>query len=105
VLDPRKALGWLGRDFGEDWVVPRAQVRCLVARSIGASKLLTAYGPDGQVLGERLFASAGEADAVMRRLSEENLAEEWREIPDDVASARLYLDQDAAGRGREGGAS
>jgi hypothetical protein len=95
VLAPRKALGWLAKDFGEDWVVPKAEVRCLVARSVGETRLLTAYGPDGQVLGERLFRTAAEAEAVMRGLSEQNLAGAWQDIPDDVASARQFLEAGA----------
>jgi hypothetical protein len=92
ILDPRGALGWLVKDFGEDWVVPKAAVSCLVARNLGASTLLTAYGPDGQVLGERLFPTADEARGVMRRLHEANLAGEWLDIPDDVPSARQFLE-------------
>jgi hypothetical protein len=92
VVDARGALAWLGKDFGEDWVVPKAEVRYLVARGVGAATLLTAYGPDGQVLGDRLFPTAGEAETVMRGLRERGLASDWREIPDDAPSAREFLE-------------
>jgi hypothetical protein len=95
VVDPRGALAWLGKDFGEDWVVPKAEVRCLVARDVGAARLLTAYGPDGQLLGERLFPTAAEAEAVMRALRDRRLSGDWREIPDDAPSAREFLESEA----------
>ena len=96
VLAPGPALGFFGRDFGEDWVVPKAEVRYLVARDVAAARLITAYGSDGQVLGERLFANAAEATAVMRRMKDENLVESWREIPDGEVSATRFLQTGSA---------
>jgi hypothetical protein len=92
VLDPRPALRFLGRDFGEDWVVPKAEVRYLVARTVAASILLTAFGREGQVLGERLFPDAAEAAAVMERMRDEKVVEGWREIPEDEVSAARFLE-------------
>jgi len=96
VLASGPALGFFGHDFGEDWVVPKAEVRYLVARDVAASRLITAYGPDGQVLGERLFADAADATAFMRRMSDENLVETWREIPDGEVSAMRFLQTGSA---------
>lgn len=92
MLDPRRAAGWLSEDFGEDWAVPRAEVRYLVTRDVGPSLLLTAYGRDGQVVGERLFADATAGSEVMRRLLQDELVEPWRDIPEDRTSATRFLD-------------
>jgi hypothetical protein len=92
VIDPRRASGWLGKDFGEDWVVPKSEVRYLIARRVQGSLLFTAYGADGQLIGERLFANSVTGNEVMKRLSDQNLVEQWRDIPDDSVSATRFLD-------------
>jgi hypothetical protein len=92
VLDPRRASGWLGKDFGEDWVVPKSEVRYLVTRPVDGALLFTAYGAKGQLIGERLFADAEAGSALMKRLYDENLIEPWREIPEGLQSATRFLD-------------
>jgi hypothetical protein len=93
VLDSRRTLVWLGQDFGEDWVVPKVEARCLVARRDSRQVLVTAYGRDGEVLGERVFA--GDGKRLLAGLHEESLVDAWRDIPDDVASAREFLETGA----------
>jgi hypothetical protein len=92
VIDPLRAHAWLGKDFGEDWVVPKSEVRYLVTRRVERSMLFTAYGPDGQLIGERLFADAAAGSDMMRHLSDARFVEEWRDIPDEIRSATRFLD-------------
>jgi hypothetical protein len=92
VLDPRRASSWLVDDFGEDWVVPKSEVRYLITRRVDGALLFTAYGANGQLIGERLFADAAEGAALMERLAAEKLVELWRPIPDGLSSATRFLD-------------
>ena len=92
MIDPRRASGWLGKNFGEDWVVPKTEMRYLVTRSLDASLLLTAYGADGQLIGERVFPDGALGSDIMKRLTDENLVEAWQEIPDGPVSATRFLE-------------
>lgn len=93
VRDPLGAASIFGKDFGEDWVVPKAAARYLVVRAVDASLLITAYGPDGQILGERLFADAASGASVMERLAADGFVDPWRDIPDGASSATRFLNE------------
>lgn len=76
-----------GRDLGEDWIVPKAAVRYLVAREVPGGALLTAYTGDGQLAGERFAGSFEELEELLHKAHAGGRAEVIRSIPEGTPSA------------------
>jgi hypothetical protein len=95
VLDALRAAAVFREDFGEDWVVPKAAPRYLVLRALDDAVLFTAYGPEGQIIGERVVRPPAAGEALMRELLARGAVEPWRVIPEGTASATRFLDEPA----------
>jgi len=94
-LDPSAAPAPLlfRTDLGEDWVVPRERVRYLVVGPTSSGALMTAYDPEGRIVGERFAATFEELLHVLESAALRGTAEPSRAIPQDAPSALIWLDQ------------
>ncbi len=93
ILDSLAAHRLFVADFGEDWVVPKAPLRYVVLSAVGNAALLTAFGPDGLLLGERLFPDPRRAAYLLDRLAADGMAEPPRDLPPPPESATRALDR------------
>lgn len=79
-------------DLGEDWVVPRASVRYLVVQPTADGGVMTAYDPQGSIVGERYAATLDELARLLDAAAARGVVEKPRPIPDDASSALAWLD-------------
>ncbi len=93
MLDSLAVARTFADDFGEDWVVPRAAIRYVVVRESGPEAILTAFGPQAQIVGERHFPDGAQAMRAIERLASDGSAEPVRDLPEPPASATRFLDE------------